>query len=700
MKRTFLFVFLYLIFQSSQHAITRAKNIPGVDPLPIAILEKEAPTQPTQKDTTTKTEETPTSKFPDFPKIRNLKVVPDPSYPFSARITWEISMNNDTPIYVVRYTRPISTRDILLSSYNLTNPPLPPNTTSFIDYDIPEGVYYYAAVTSFELSRDGVLILKPDVNYTINPFVVYRTERENKKEVSQTQTIESVDKSKLTSSDYEISELSAINTDKVVILNWKPLPIQNIKYRVYKGKEPLDSLERLKRSIFIGETIKPFFIDENPIEGEPFFYGVSVLDVDSNVEYASLKFQRSYINHTFKKQRIDYQYKEFLPDSLIAYQVDKTSIQLFWVDAGPGVKYYRVYRSNFPISSTKSLEDANYIGNAQSGRLGFIDRDLKPDRYFYAVFPVLSNENELRVFFPNRTFTTFSIIIPKYESSELKKDSEKPVEPVGKEEMVETESRRTNIKSISVKLEDKNSVRLIWDYYPELSSKIKVLIYRSPMQITKYEELKDKSIFIGEFPLVAGVYVDKNLPAGKYYYNFLEYNTDTNNITAFYYLKRPIEIQQEEVEIKTDEQRIINPRDQKALITEESKINVTNINQTQSLESENEKQTKTNQASLETKQEEPKKIKSKNPFDIKKEIQTIIDWIYKQKRYTDAEQKIRSLLSIQDLSDQEKGQLKFYYGVLLYRQNRLDEARRFFVDPDVQSFDAQRANFWLKRTLE
>jgi hypothetical protein len=679
-KSIFMFfvIFPFIIF-----ALNRAKDIPGVDPLPIAIdstqpqEKKETLTQTTLKQDTTKpSQDKPTSEHPDFPQIRNLQVIPDSTYPYSAKITWDAVSQISTPIYIVRYSRPISTKEILLNSYNLTSPPLSPDTRVFIDIDIPEGVYYYAAVTSYELSRDGVLVLKPGINHTITPFIVYRSGN-NQPSNTNTTTPEkdqnlSTDRSNLKPEDFEISELDALNTEKGVVLNWKPVEISDIKYKIYRSKEPLDSKERIEKAQYLGESLKPNFIDMNPLPEEAVFYGVSVYDMQTKKEYMNLKFRKSYISHTFKKPTLDYQYLEYLPSSLIAYQVNKNTIQLFWVDAGPSVKFYKIYRNDHPISSDVILSKSKYLGNAQSGSVGFLDENLKLGRYFYAVIPVIPNNNELRVFYSNKTFTTYGIIIhgdaeqPKQEKQEDKKVTQ-----------TVSEGSISGIKNISIRLENKNNVRITWDYIPDYANRIRVLIYRSPKKISEYEDLKENSTYIGEFPLVAGVYVDRNLEAGKYYYNFVEYNIQTNEITAFYYLKNPVEIKKE------DKNVIINDLDSKE----------------PSNEIKQEKQ--------ETKQttEQPKEITSqpqqkKETIDIDKEINKVVDLIYKQKDYYNAERKIKELLVNSDLKPNQRGKIKFEYGYLLYKLNRFKEAKRYFIDNDVLQYDSERASFWYKRIIE
>lgn len=687
MRNNFFIIFISIFFSSLIYAFNRANEIPGIDPLPIAIqsggeISSNKDMDKSQKDSTLKEDlEKSTTEYPDFPRIRNLKVVQDSTYPYSAKITWDLHPQVSTPIYVVRYTRPISTKDILLNSYNLTSPPLSPNTTTFIDIDIPEGVYYYAAVTSFELSREGILVLKPGVNYTVTPFIVYRNSNiQSTNLIPEKLDLDSKDRTKLTPQDFEISELMALNTEKGVVLNWKPVNISDIKYKIYRSNEPLDSLERIQKAKLLGESIKPYYLDTEPIDEEAVYYGVSVFDIQSNKEYADLKFRKSYITHTFKKPKIEYQYLQYLPDSLIAYQINKDTIQLFWVDAGPSVKFYKVYRYDAPIFSENILSKAQYLGNIQSGSIGFVDSNLKSGRYFYAVFPVISNNQELKIFSANRTFTTFGIII-RGEDKDIYKEQEKKVP------QTETESIRTNIKNILIRLENNRDVRITWDYISENANKIKVLIYRSTIQILKYEDLKENSTYLGEFPLVAGVFLDRNLSDGNYYYNFIEYNTETNEITAFYYLKKPIEIKQDKT-IPEENQTVKND----AKKTQEESI--TQITQKEPKKEEEKQETQTKQ-DLEALDQLNKKKQNNDKI-----IDDIINQIYIKKDFINAEKRIKSLLKKKELDKEQLGKIKFHYGFLLFKLNRYNEAKKYFLDDDVQNYDKERADFWFKRVIE
>lgn len=687
-KQIIFFSLLFLLFVNI--ILSRGKNIPGIDPLPMAIdteqpkidsstrssLDEKLDQNKSLTSTTTSTQ-TYTSDLPDFPKIRNLKVIMDPTYPYSARITWETHPQTNTPIYIVRYSKPISTKEILLNSYNLTSPPLDPSIKSFVDKDLPEGVYYYAAVSSFELSKEGVLVLKPEVNYTINPFIIYRDSKpqEASSLIQPEDSKSQIDRKQLSPSDYEIQELSALNTEQGVVLNWKPPLIPEIKFKIYRGKEPLDSKERLQKAKLLGESTKSYFLDESPISEEPVFYGVSTYDIVLNQEFSDLKFRRSYISHTFKKPQLEYQYMDFLPDSLISYQVSKNAIQLFWVDGGSGVKFYKVYRNNEPIINEQKLENSKFLGNVQSGSIGYLDKDLEPGRYFYAVMPVISNNNELKLFYGNRTFTTYGMIISQDISAPRK---EEQPQTMNKTE----DSQRTYIKNISIKVEENKNVRINWDYISENSNQIKVLIYRSSTLIQKHEDLKASSEYLGEFPLVAGVYVDRNLSPGSYYYNFLEFNTQSNQIVAFYYLKKPIEIKRE----------IIKEPEKKSVETKEENKKENTLK----TEPEISKKQEPKKESEEQKQTQKTKVVS-----YEKELEEISKLIFTENKMNKAESKIKNLLEKQEeLNVEERGRLKFYYGIVLYKQNKKEKAKKYFIDPDVQKYDSVRANFWYRRILE
>ncbi|MFN3605286.1 MAG: hypothetical protein ACK4UJ_11315 [Leptonema sp. (in: bacteria)] len=672
-KLFLFFLFVYTFFELD--SIGRDKNIPGVDPLPMAIIDDQSLTPTTTKKENTVTDsnlskEKTTTELSEFPRILNIKVFMDPTYPYSAKIVWDAHPQTSTPIYVVRYSKPISTKEILLNSYNLTSPPLEPFVRSFVDKDLPEGVYYYAVVTSFELSREGVLILKPGVNYTVNPFIVYRDSKKQET-TSTTQPFDAtskINRNELKPSDYEILELSALNTDRGVVLNWKPPAISEIKFKIYRGREPLDSQERLQKAKLLGENTKPYFLDENPIPNEPTFYGVSTYDIVLNQEFTDLKFRSSYISHTYIKPQMEYQFADFLPDSLISYQVSSNAIQLFWVDGGSGVKFYKVYRSDEPINTESKLLNSKFLGIVQSGSIGFMDKDLPSGRYFYAVMPVISNNNELKLFYGNKTFTTYGIIIPQ-----TSKEKEHPKQEKAQEMSKAEDSTKTNINNIKVQIEEENNVRINWDYISENSSQIKVLIYRSESLINEYEDLKRNAEYLGEFPLVAGVYVDKKLPKGNYYYSFLEFNTQTNQIVAYYYLKKPVEIREK--------------------ISQEAKRRPKDIKEADKIEDEKGKE--------KTEKSKSEQVTQKEKQSYEVELDRISKLIFSENAFSLAESKIKELLKNKDaLSKEEMGKLKFYYGIVLFKMNQKSEAKKYFTDPDVQSYDPSRANFWYKRILD
>ncbi len=89
-KYFFIFNSILIIFITTTiYAINRSEGIPGIDPLPMVIDTK---IEDKKINTTTPQQniESISKEYPDFPRIRNLKVIEDTTYPYSAKIMWEV----------------------------------------------------------------------------------------------------------------------------------------------------------------------------------------------------------------------------------------------------------------------------------------------------------------------------------------------------------------------------------------------------------------------------------------------------------------------------------------------------------------------------------------------------------------------------------------------------------------------------------
>jgi hypothetical protein len=236
------------------------RRVPGIDSLPAAQADavnrdsktepaKTQPTQPTQPSQPTqptqptqpaqptqptqpaKVETEPTKPAPPADVIKRLTIEKDKEHPYSARLTWEVDPANDTEIYVARFVRPPATRQLILESENLTTPPLGPKETTFLDRNMPEGSYYYAIVTGYQMSKKGTLSLKADENYTTRPFIIQRGHptEDTKIQTPPTNPIQPVTQGP------QVQGLSAVSAESSVKLNWTAPAASRVVFNVYRG---------------------------------------------------------------------------------------------------------------------------------------------------------------------------------------------------------------------------------------------------------------------------------------------------------------------------------------------------------------------------------------------------------------------------------------------------------------------------------
>ncbi|MBR32157.1 MAG: hypothetical protein CMN77_12690 [Spirochaetaceae bacterium] len=456
-----------------------------------------------------------------YPRVRNLTVSPDSRFPNSAKISWEAHPDLSTNLYIVRYSRPITTREILLNSYNLTPEPLEPTNTTFIDKDIPQGTYYYAIVATHELSRDGRLKLIADQNYTSVPFIVGRTGPSDG--TSCTADRDRAYKPE----EFQVLDMVAVNTEKGVVLNWKKSPVPGIRYHVYRGPEPLDSAERLAKATRLGESREesPFFEDVNPADGSQTYYGVAVYDCVNKKEYPQLTLNESYISHTYVRPDRKMEFDNFLPGSFMAYLASKDTIRLLWVDPGPAIKDYEVYRSSEPIQDLQALSRAKQIGTVSNGAKGFTDTGLRPGQYFYALIPRSTSGRKIMELQAGRTFTAFGVTI---RGASFNPDEPNLFEKPGD----------GRISELNASVEG-DAVVFEWKFRSGVTEEeVQLFLYRSKEPIPDIKAIERTGVFLAEIPVTARRYLDRT-GGQKYYYAFVE-NYPAKKKTNVYHTPNPL----------------------------------------------------------------------------------------------------------------------------------------------------------------
>ncbi|MEQ8353208.1 MAG: tetratricopeptide repeat protein [Leptospiraceae bacterium] len=526
MRRYFTLCIVF-VAMGSLFGIERPDKIPGIDPLPMA-----------QGDATGISDEKPADNRPDdgipnnentdrpdgdsgFPRVRNLTVTPDARYSNSAKISWEVHPDLSTRLYIVRYSRPISTRELLLDSYNLTPKQLEPEQTTFIDKDIPQGTYYYAIVASHELSKDGRLKLIAGQNYTAVPFIVGRPGPTDSESCTADRDRD------YRPEEFQVLDIVAINTEKGVVLNWKKPPVPGVRFHVYRGPDPLDSAERLAKATRLGDAREesPFFEDTSPEDGNQVYYGVSVFDCVNNKEYPLLTLNESYISHTYVRPERKVQFDSFLPGSLMAYLASKDTIRLLWVDPGPAIKDYEVYRSSEPIQDLSALTRAKQIGTVENGANGFTDTGLKPGQYFYALIPRSTSGRKIMELQAGRTFTAFGVSIRGGSF-----DPDKP-------NLFETPGDG-RIKDLSATVEG-DSVIFEWKFGSGVTEEdVQLFLYRSKEPLPDIQAIERTGVFLAEIPTSARRYLDRT-GGQRYYYAFVE-NYPAKKKTNVYHTPKPL----------------------------------------------------------------------------------------------------------------------------------------------------------------
>ena len=481
--------------------------IPGID---IIEMAKGDPTgitknEPTTKPNTNNPQSDPTKPEVqgEYPQIRNLTVKMDPTDSNSALISWEGAPNLDTPVYIVRYSRPITTKQMVLQAYNTTPEPVQPGTTTFLDKDIPQGSYYYAAVSTFELSSEGRVEMRGGQNYTEVPFIVGETKTTGDSCTADRERDFKDD-------EFQISDLVAVDTETGVVLNWKKSPVPGVRYKVFRGPEPLDAPERLEKAAALGQTTEdsPFFEDKQPDRGARIYYGVSVYDCVNQKDYPQLVLNQSYISHTYNRPERKYEYDSFLPGSLTVYMQSKDTIRLLWVDPGPSIVEYEVYRASEPIQNLDALSRAKQVGIAKPNKNGFTDSNLKPGQYFYALVPKDTTGRKIQELQAGRTFTAFGITLHGATG-----DPEKPG-------MFE-ETGDGRIQNLSASVEG-DSVIFEWKYESGISEEdVQLFLYRSKEPIPDIESIEKTGIFLAEIPVNARRYLDRT-GGDRFYYAFVE----------------------------------------------------------------------------------------------------------------------------------------------------------------------------------
>lgn len=455
-----------------------------------------APTIGGQVDGNKNEEEEPKKDLGEFadkphPHIRGIKAVHSQTVPDSVEISWRVHPENDTAIYIVRYNRPISDEERLFNALNITSPPLGPQETNFVDRGLPEGTYYYAVVTSWEISRDGTLVLEPNQNFSKSPLVMIPGQKNPEQQMPVAEEADLQVEGN--PEDYQVKSLVAFDTENSVRLSWSPAKAKDIEYNVFRGDEPFvnepafKSAQRL--SVLKSDVLS--FEDVNPVSGKRVFYGVSATSIPTGKVYNELVLDQSFITHTFTGEKKEAGSQKRLPEGFKADVQDNKSIHLTWKDPDEKVTGFYIFRAEGPIFSEDRLNEAINLGFVRPGVQEYTDTPDEEGVYYYALIPIDQKGDEIRELIAGKSFTGAAATLKKETVTE------------GEDQYLVT-----NLKAMNLK----DSVKLEWN--SAIANNIYYTIYR-----VNRNGAENQSVKLGNAREDSPRFVDNNpLPGTEVYY--------------------------------------------------------------------------------------------------------------------------------------------------------------------------------------
>ena len=193
----------------------------------------------------------------------------------------------------------------------------------------------------------------------------------------------------------------------------------------------------------------------------------------------------------------------------MAYLASKDTIRLLWVDPGPAVKDYEVYRHDEPIQDLATLAKAKQIGTVENGANGFTDTGLKPGQYFYALIPRDTAGKKILEMQAGRTFTAFGVGIRG------------AVDQADEPNLFEQDNQDGRISNLTAQVQG-DAVIFEWKFKKGLGEEdVQLFLYRSKEPIPDIKSIEMTGVFLAEIPVSARRYLDRT-GGDQYYYAFVE----------------------------------------------------------------------------------------------------------------------------------------------------------------------------------
>ena len=228
---------------------------------------------------------------------------------------------------------------------------------SYVDNRINKSGTYFYAITTKDISGNEDLNLIPDQSYTTSGVYVSL-------EVPS-----------------PVSDISARPSSGGVKITWTKTSSGVAEYLIYRYTGSISDSDRLSLASFLGRvTDKDFeYFDKNPGAGN-YYYAVLTKFLNGTVLNDLVKDN----NYTSEPVSLGTPIRLVLLNA----RANGSDIELSWKTSGDsGSKSYKILRKEQSIETVEDLNDAETVAFVNIDDYNYVDKNLKPGKYYYAVVP-------------------------------------------------------------------------------------------------------------------------------------------------------------------------------------------------------------------------------------------------------------------------------------------------------------------------
>lgn len=571
--------------------------------------------------------------------VRNLRAELAPNSSNMIILTWLQAAIQDDFI-IARSTAPIVSLDLLLAAKAIAV--VPPGTGSFIDHSLEPGSYYYAVVSS-KATKEKRVTLRVGENYTGTPVIILQKLMDNPQDLPPPQ----------------VSLLFARADKNQIRLSWRGVATPGVRYVIYRAEFPIATpadVARANQIAIVGQG-QEFYID-NQLPGPGLYYYAVATRSVGGAQDNQLVPDQSYTREGVWFGTRELPVVRGIKASLV--QGTKNEIKIDWNDAaaqGSENFSYRIYRATSRIDNQQTLRTAQALGDVKAGVGTFIDRNVEPGRYYYAVVTLAAEEEQSIRFIPGENVTVDFITVGNGITPTANIDANRRPD-------------QTNIFSDFLALVRSDSVILAWKIAANVNPSHRLHLYRFDRQPRSLGDIPDGEL-IAKLDSDQVIFEDIPPRRGIYYYAiFLQ--TPRGLTPATLDLGRNLT---GAIAFSANEKRRIEPS-----LDEDKEEN--EIEEEFEVEKEKTKPTKQEQ----------------NVNWGNQRINSVIRATYLQSQYQEAITQLAPFTRSADSKVAAKA--LFYTGLAHYQLRNYTRALDYFVHPKVVNAYGNTARFWYRKTLE